>query len=223
MKQVENNLWIVDSIAAQEELTKIRDKNTRQISFRNGLIKIGRICGYEIMEILEKEEIKIETPLAKSKGISIPDKKNIIIIDVLRAALPFVEGLIKAFPQAKQGVISAKREEERGMKGDSFDIGISISYVKFPLITNRDIVIVADPMLATGSTLLEVIEYIEKNQKPKKLIILSVVSTRIGIDKIKEAHQNAILVTVSIDPELNNDGYIVPGLGDAGDRAFGSV
>jgi len=222
MKQIENNLWIINSAAAQEELTKIRDKNTQRIGFRKGLVKIGRICGYEIMEILDKEEIEIETPLAKFKGISIPDKENIVIINVLRAAFPFVEGLLKAFPHAKQGVISAKRKEEKGMKEDSFDV--NISYVKFPSITNKDVVIIADPMLATGSTLLEVMKYIiKKNQKPKKLIILSVVSTRIGIDKIRKVYQDAILVMVSIDPELHDNGYIVPGLGDAGDRAFGLI
>ena len=222
MKGIENNLWLVDSIAAQDELTKIRDKRTHQIGFRKGIVKIGRICGYELMEILDKEEIEVETPLAKFKSISIQDKERIVIINVLRAAFPFVEGLLKAFPYAKQGVISAKRKEEEGMKENSFDI--EINYVKFPPITDKDVVIVADPMLATGSTLLGVMKYIiEKNQKPKELILLSVVSTRIAIDKIRLAYPDVSIVTVSIDPLLNEDGYIVPGLGDAGDRAFGSV
>lgn len=222
MKKIENNLWLVDSIAAHDELTTIRDKSTPQIGFRKGIVKIGRICGYELMEILDKEEIEVETPLAKLKSISIQDKERIVIINVLRAAFPFVEGLLKAFPRAKQGVISAKRKEEEGLKGDSFDI--EITYVKFPPITDKDVVIVADPMLATGSTLLGVMKYIiEKNQKPKKLILLSLVSTRIGIVKIRRAYPDAVIVTVSIDPILNDDGYIVPGLGDAGDRAFGSV
>lgn len=222
MKEIENNLWLIESIAAHDELTTIRDKRTSQIAFRKGVVKIGRICGYELMELLDKEEIEVETPLAKVKGISIKDKERIVIINVLRAAFPFVEGLLKAFPHARQGVISARRREEKGMKGDSFDI--EINYVKFPPITDKDVVVVADPMLATGSTLLGVMEYImEKNQKPKKLILLSVVSTRIGIDKIRRAYPDAVLVTVSIDPGLNEEGYIVPGLGDAGDRAFGSV
>lgn len=222
MKEIGNNLWLIDHIAAHEELTKIRDKNTNQIGFRKGIVKIGRICGYEIINIMDKKQIEIETPIAKFKGVYIPDKENIVIINVLRAAFPFVEGLLKAFPHAKQGVISARRKEEAGMTGDSFDI--DISYVKFPPITDNDVVIIADPMLATGSTLLDVIRYIlEKNHKPKKLITLSVVSTKVGISKIREAYPDAIIVTVSIDPELSEDGYIVPGLGDAGDRAFGSV
>jgi len=222
MKKLENNLWSIESIAAHDELTKIRDKRTPQIAFRKGLVKIGRICGYELMEILDKEEFEVETPLAKFKGISVLDKERMVIINVLRAAFPFVEGLLKAFPSAKQGVINAERKEEGGIKGDSFDV--DINYVKFPQITDKDVVIIADPMLATGSTVLGVMRHIiEKNQKPKKLIFLSVVSTRIGIDKIRRAYPDAVLVTVSIDPGLNDEGYIVPGLGDAGDRAFGSV
>ena len=145
-----------------------------------------------------------------------------MIINILRAAFPFVEGLLKAFPHAKQGVISARRKEEKGMKNDSFDI--EINYVKFPKITNEDVVIIADPMLATGSTLLGVMKCItEKNLKPKKLILLSVVSAKTGIDRIKKAYPNITIVTISIDSTLNSDGYIIPGLGDAGDRAFGTI
>ncbi len=222
MKKIENNLWLIESVAVYDELTTIRAKNTPQIAFRKGLIKIGQICGYELMDILDKEEIEVETPLAKIKGISIKDKERIVIINVLRAAFPLVEGLLEAFPYARQGVISANRKEEKGMKGDSFDI--EINYVKFPPITDKDVVIVADPMLATGSTLLGVMRYImEKNHKPKKLILLSVVSTRIGINKIRRVYPDAVLVTVAIDPKLNNEGYIVPGLGDAGDRTFGAI
>ncbi|OYT64311.1 uracil phosphoribosyltransferase [Methanosarcinales archaeon ex4572_44] len=222
MKKIENNLWLVDSVVAHDELTKLRDKRTPQVGFRKGIVKLGRICGYELMEILDKEQIDIETPFTKFKGISIQDKERIIIINILRAAFPFVEGLLKAFPHAKQGVISAKRREKDGMKGGFFDI--DINYVKFPPITDKDVLVVADPMLATGSTILSIMKYIiEENCKPKKLILLSVVSTRVGIDKIRRAYPDAAIVTVSIDPELNDDGYIVPGLGDAGDRAFGSV
>ncbi len=222
MKEVEEKVWIIGSVVARDALTTIRDKKTQQVGFRKSVVKMGRIGGYESMELLNTEEIEIETPLGKCMGVAVVDKEKIVIINVLRAASPFVEGLLKAFPHAKQGVISARRKEEKGMKNDSFDI--EINYAKFPEITDEDVVIIADPMLATGSTLLEIMKYItEGKQKPKKIILLSIISTKIGIDKIRKAYPDTIIVTVSIDPVLNSDGYIVPGLGDAGDRAFGSI
>ncbi|MDP3104736.1 MAG: uracil phosphoribosyltransferase, partial [Candidatus Methanoperedens sp.] len=158
MLHIKDNLWIVDHPFAQQELTKIRDKNTNQIQFRKGLVRLGRICGYELMKILDKQEIEVETPLEKCKGIKIVDEERIVIINILRAAVPLVEGLLKAFPLAKQGVISAKRIERE--KNTEFEFDVEINYVKIPDLTDNDVVLIADPMLASGSTLVKVIEHI---------------------------------------------------------------
>jgi uracil phosphoribosyltransferase len=217
---LEGNLWVVDHPFAQQELTKIRNKNTNQIQFRKGLVRLGRICGYELMKILEKQEIEVETPLEKCKGIKISDEDKIIIINVLRAAFPLVEGLLKAFPLAKQGVISAKRVERSLNNKLEFDV--EVNYIKIPDLTENDIVLIADPMLASGSTLMKVIEHINKKGViPKKIISLSVISSEYGIQKMTSAFPNITFVTVAIDPKMNEKGYILPGLGDAGDRSFG--
>lgn len=219
MFNIKNNLWVVDHPFAKQELTKIRDKNTNQIQFRKGVVRLGRICGYELMKILDKQEIEVETPLEKCRGIKIVDEEKIIIINVLRAAFPLVEGLLKAFPFAKQGVISAKRIE-RKKNNNEFDV--EINYVKIPDFTENDIVLIADPMLASGSTLMKVIEHINKKGViPKKTISLSLIASDYGIKKITKTFSNITFVTVAIDPKLNEKGYILPGLGDAGDRSFG--
>jgi len=211
---------VVDHPFAQQELTKIRNKNTNQIQFRKGLVRLGRICGYELMKILDKQEIEVETPLEKCKGIKIVDEERIVIINILRAAFPLVEGLLKAFPLAKQGVISAKRIESR--KNNELEFDIEVNYVKIPDLTENDVVIIADPMLASGSTLMKVIEHINKKGRiHKKTIALSVISSEYAIKKMTSAFPNITFVTVAIDPKMNEKGYILPGLGDAGDRSFG--
>uniref|UniRef100_UPI0009DF6AC0 uracil phosphoribosyltransferase n=1 Tax=Halobellus rufus TaxID=1448860 RepID=UPI0009DF6AC0 len=136
-------------------------------------------------------------------------------------ATPFVEGLLKAFPRAKQGVISAGRDESAGMNEEG-SFPISIDYVKLPEITEDDTVIVADPMLATGSTMCTVLEHVLESAdvEPADLFVLSAVSAPDGLLRVGESFPEADLLTVAIDDHLDDDGYIIPGLGDAGDRAF---
>ena len=162
----------------------------------------------------------MKTPLTETTGERVRGLGNVVIINVLRAATPFVEGLLKAFPRAKQGVISAGRDEEAGMTDDG-EFPITIDYVKLPEITEKDTVIVADPMLATGSTMCAVLaEVTAGSPDPEHLFVLSAVSAPEGLVRVGEAFPEADLLTVAIDDHLDDDGYIVPGLGDAGDRAF---
>jgi uracil phosphoribosyltransferase len=168
---------------------------------------------------METEYVEIRTPLETTMGERIRGLDDVVIVNVLRAATPFVEGLLKAFPRAKQGVISAGRDEEAGMEAGEFPL--TIDYVKLPEITENDTVIVADPMLATGSTMCAVLERVlEANPDPEHLIVLSAVSAPDGLVRVAEEFPEADLLTVSIDDRLDEDGFIVPGLGDAGDRAF---
>ncbi|MCY0859865.1 MAG: uracil phosphoribosyltransferase [Sulfolobaceae archaeon] len=224
----ENFVIVLDHPLAQAILTTLRDKNTDQITFRKGLVKLGRIMGIEITKYMDKEKIYVETPLGvKAEGIKIVDMDNVVIVTILRAAMPFVEGLIKIFPMARQGVVSARRVEEIGMQKD-YVFPIDIFYVKLPKIKQNDTVIIADPMIATGSTMINVIRNISlETILPKRIFIAGVISTNIAINRIKAELaakgllSRSKLFTVSIDPEINDKGYIVPGLGDAGDRAFG--
>ncbi|MDG6929018.1 MAG: uracil phosphoribosyltransferase [Nitrososphaerota archaeon] len=210
---------VIDHPLAQTILTSLRDRRTDQITFRKGMVKVGRLLGYEIIRRMPVNEVQVETPLGTSaKGISIPDLDRIVIVNVLRAAMPLVEGLLKAFPLARQGVMAVQRvEEKEGVE----NIRAVRYFAKTPVINADDTVIIADPMLATGSTILEVMEEVRKAGSPKKVMITSIISCEYGIARVMSAVPSVELFTLAVDRELNSRGYIVPGLGDAGDRSFG--
>ncbi|WP_430504146.1 uracil phosphoribosyltransferase [Haloparvum sp. PAK95] len=212
---------LITHALAKDTLSRLRDVETEQVAFRKGLVKLGRICGYEVIDgAMETEYVPVETPLEETTGERVKGLDDVVIINVLRAATPFVEGLLKAFPRAKQGVISAGRDEEAGMD-ESGEFPITIDYVKLPEITEKDTVIVADPMLATGSTISAVLDHvIDEADGYENLFVLSAVSAPDGLIRVGEQFPEADLLTVSIDDELNEEGFILPGLGDAGDRAF---
>jgi uracil phosphoribosyltransferase len=213
--------YLVTHALAKDTLSQLRSVETEQVAFRKSLVKLGRICGYEIIDgRMETEYVQIETPLTDTMGERVKGLDDVVIINVLRAATPFVEGLLKAFPRARQGVISASRDEEAG-RDDDGSFPITIDYVKLPEITEEDTVIVADPMLATGSTMAKVLEHVTSEAPdPENLFVLSAVSAPDGLLRIDEAFPEADLLTVAIDDHLDENGFIVPGLGDAGDRAF---
>jgi uracil phosphoribosyltransferase len=212
---------VVTHALATDELTRIRDVSTEQVAFRKGLVRLGRICGYEIIDgAMKTEYVPVQTPLTETTGERVRGLDDVVIVNVLRAATPFVEGLLKAFPRARQGVISASRDESAGRAEDG-SFPISVDYVKLPEIREEDTVIVADPMLATGSTMCAVLEELTAGAPdPEHLFVLSAVSAPEGLVRVGETFPQAELLTVAIDDHLDDDGYIVPGLGDAGDRAF---
>ena len=212
---------VVTHPLAQATLTRLRAADTDPVEFREGLVEVGRLCGAELVTTLfETESVSVETPLTETTGVRVAGLDDVVLVNVLRAATPLVEGLLDTFPGAKQGVISASRDEEAGMAPDgSFPVGID--YVKLPAIGPDDTVVVADPMLATGSTICAVLDHVAANgADPERLVVLSAVAAPEGLDRVAEAYPGATLVTVAVDDHLDDDGYIVPGLGDAGDRAF---
>jgi uracil phosphoribosyltransferase len=218
---------VIDHPFAKAILTMLRDKRTDQISFRKGLVRLGRIMGIEMIKYLDVEKAYVETPLGVvAEGVRIPDMDYIAIISILRAAMPMVEGLIKIFPSARQGIVSARRVEEKGMS-PGYEFEVEIHYTKIPKIYERDTVIVVDPMFATGSTMVAVADRVIRESKPKRLFFATVISTPIAIERLRKYLDSKGLIsrsklfTIAIDPEVNEKGYIVPGLGDAGDRAFG--
>jgi uracil phosphoribosyltransferase len=213
------NVHIIEHPLAQAILTELRNKDTPQIPFRKGLVKLGRLTAFYIIYSFPTKEVLVETPLqVKAKGVTVPDMEHIVIINVLRAATAFVEGMLKSFPYARLGVLAVQRVEEKegieNVKPVKF-------FVKIPKFNSEDTVIIADPMLATGGTLLTTIGEVYKMGKPKRLILTSVISCDYGVQKVMEAYPETELYTVAIDHDLNTHAYIVPGLGDAGDRSFG--
>ncbi len=216
--------FLITHALAKDTLSTLRSVETEQVGFREGLVDLGRVCGYEIIDgAMDSEFVPIETPLAETTGERVTGLDDVVIVTVLRAATPFVEGLMKAFPRARQGVISASRNETAGMADDG-SFPITVDYVKLPEITAADTVIVADPMLATGSTMCAVLDHVvDAADEFDDLIALSAVSAPEGVLRVSKTVAEADVVTVAIDDELDEDGFIVPGLGDAGDRAFGTV
>jgi uracil phosphoribosyltransferase len=203
----------VDHLLVQDMITLIRRSDISRSSFRNYMIELGRFMSYELTDTLEKQSITIETPLGISEGIVIKDKKNIVVINVLRAATPIVEGIMKVFKESECGVIGAWREDTAPFK-------VNLDYVKIPSLENK-IVIVADPMLATGNTMNIILDEIKNKGTPKRLVLFTVISSEEGIKSLFKSHPDLEIYTCAIDKEVNNDGYIVPGLGDAGDKCFG--
>lgn len=209
----------IEHALAQHTLTRLRSVDTDQVGFRKGLVKLGRICGYEIIDRrLGTDPVTVQTPLAETTGARVTQLDDVVIINILRAATPFVEGLLKAFPRAKQGVISASRDESSRNPDGTFPI--EVDYEKLPAIDGDNIIIVADPMLATGSTMTAVLDRLAAvtNGDPTTLV-LSAVAAPTGINRVRSEHDVDVL-TVAVDDELNDEGFILPGLGDAGDRAF---
>jgi len=211
---------VVTHALAKHTLTQLRNVETEQVAFRKGLVKLGRICGYEIIDgVMETAYESVQTPLTETTGERVVGMDDVVIINVLRAATPFVEGLLKAFPRARQGVISASRDESGGMD-DTGEFDIEVDYVKLPEIHPEDTVIVADPMLATGSTMATVLEHVQGMGDPERLLVLAAVSAPEGLVRLNEQFPDIDVLSVAIDDHLDDDGYIIPGLGDAGDRAF---
>jgi len=206
---------VVDHPIVQEQLTLVRDRGSNQVEFRKAVFRLGRYMAYEFLKTMEQKEVAVETPLGSAKGRVVKGRDHVVIVLILRAAIPFVEGMYKNFPMARTAIVSAWR-------GKPPDFPIEVRYSKVPEIGRQDVVIIADPMLATGHTLSEVTKLTLDGRKPRRVVFFSIISTRQGIDYVAKRFPKAEFYTCAIDPGLNEHGYIVPGLGDAGDRAFGA-
>ena len=196
----------------QDRLTKIRNVKIDGIHFKAGLVEMGTLIGYEFASNMDIREVKVKTPLGIANGIKINDTENIVVVTVLRAAIPMVEGVMNVFDEAKYGMVGAWREKEPPFK-------VNVGYLKIPDINDK-IVIIVDPMLATGNTMNLIIKELKKLGTPNRLAIFNVISTEEGVEKVLANHSEVEIYTCSIENKLK-DGYIIPGMGDAGDIAFG--
>ncbi|UOB19436.1 uracil phosphoribosyltransferase [Abyssalbus ytuae] len=198
-------------------LAEIRDVTIQKdrLRFRRNIERIGEILAYELSKSLPYKNIAVTTPLGE-KNVAV-NKANIVLCSVLRAGLPLHQGLLNYFDDAENSFISAYRHHKNG--GEVFEI--IVEYLASPSLENKTLIL-ADPMLATGQSLVSTFEALKSMGKPEEIHLVSVVGAREGIDYVnKHFPGNTHLWIADIDPELNQRGYIVPGLGDAGDLAYG--
>lgn len=207
-------VYIIDNPLAKYLLTILRNRSTLPPEFREIMRKLGFILAYEISRKLCWREISIETPLSKAGGIE--PCKNIWIIAVLGAGVPLAQGIHEALPWAGLGFVAARRFERNG------DVYVEVYYERMPSSLRGSITIIADPMLATGKTMSKVLEMV-KRRGCERAIVASIVASRYGIEKILDLFGDVSIYVLSIDPELNDKAFIVPGLGDAGDRSLNPI
>ena len=192
-------------------LTNLRDKNTDFDTFRDSASKLSYFLVVEATKHLTTLSKEIDTPLTKTKGVQI--ENNSVAISVLRAGLGLMDGVQQLIPNVSFGYIGVQRNEETAQPENYYE--------KLPDLVDKNVFIL-EPMLATGGSLSFAIETVKK-YNPKNIHALTVISAPEGINKIKENHPDITLVTASIDEKLDDNWYIVPGLGDMGDRLFGTT
>lgn len=194
------------------KLTFIRDKNTGSKDFRELVEEVAMLMAYEVTRDVQLEEVEIETPICKTKSKVLAGKK-LAIVPILRAGLGMVDGMLKLIPAAKVGHIGMYRDEETLQPVEYF--------CKLPQdIEERD-VIVTDPMLATGGSAIDAISALKK-RGAKNIRLMCLIASPEGVKAVMNAHPDVDIYLADLDEKLNENGYIVPGLGDAGDRLFGT-
>lgn len=184
-----------------------------RMRFRQNIFRLGQIAAYEISKTLNNKQETISTVLAETEAFDLADQP--IIATVLRAGLPLYDGVLSCFDKADSAFISAYRKHDQY---DEFEI--KMTSISCPDINNRT-VILCDPMLATGQSLVRSVQELLKLGSPCEIIICTVIASKEGMDYFTKKCPNCRVYTFAIDPELNVKSYIVPGLGDAGDLAFG--
>jgi len=203
---------VTDHPLIQHKLTLMRDKNTGSKDFRELLTEISMLMGYEITRNVQLEEIEIETPVTKTKSKVIAGKK-LGIVPILRAGLGMVDGLVSLTPAAKVGHVGLYRDPET-LKPVEY-------YCKLPADSSERDIFVVDPMLATGGSAEAAITML-KQKGVKNIRFMCIIAAPEGVKKLQEVHPDVDIYIGALDDHLNDHGYIVPGLGDAGDRIFGT-
>jgi uracil phosphoribosyltransferase len=197
-------------------ISEIRDVQIQsdRMRFRRNLERIGEIAAYEISRKLVYEEKEVQTPLGISQCKVL--KEQPVLATILRAGLPLHQGLLNYFDKADNAFISAYRKHNHD---GSFEI--SLDYISCPELENR-VVIISDPMLATGSSLVKTIQYLRDEGHPREIHVVVAIACTVGIEYVQRSEPQVKIWCGAIDEELTAKGYIVPGLGDAGDLAFGT-
>ena len=206
------NFNLIDHPLVKRNITILRDVNTNCETFRSAISRLSNIIAVKLFVDLKLTEIEVQTPLEKTKGFKLA--LEVVIVPVLRAGLGMVNGFLQVIPDAKVGHIGLERDEET-LKPVEY-------YYKTPANLIRHEIILVDPMLATGGSGSAAISFLKK-RGADNIIFACIVAAPEGINKINEDHPDVKIFGAALDRELNDKGYILPGLGDAGDRTFGTL
>ena len=207
-----DNVFINSHPLVQHKISLLRDKNTGTYEFRSLVGEIGMLMGYEALSDLPTEEIEITTPIETCKTPVISGRK-LAIVPILRAGLGMVDGITALVPSAKIGHIGLYRDEKTFEPHEY--------YCKLPKPIEERTIVVTDPMVATGGSAIDAITQIKKHGG-KNIKFMCIIASPEGLEKLKAAHPDIQIYVGHLDRELNENKYICPGLGDAGDRIFGT-
>ena len=209
---MENQVFVMDHPLIQHKLTFLRDKNTGSKEFRELVGEIAMLMCYEATRDLPLQEVHIETPMGEATTKVIAGRK-LAVVPILRAGLGMVEGVLEMVPAAKVGHIGLYRDHKTLQPVEYYN--------KLPQdITERD-VIVLDPMLATGGSAIDAISIV-KRSNPKSIKFMCIIAAPEGLNRLHTTHPDVEIFCAALDKQLNDHGYILPGLGDAGDRIYGT-
>lgn len=206
------NVHILDHPLIRHKLAIIRDKNTNTKQFREIISELATLMAYESFKDVPTQTIIVETPLETVEQ-TVVKENSIAIVPILRAGLGMVDGILSLFPAAKVGHIGLYRDEETFEPKEY--------YCKLPVGIDEKVVMVVDPMLATGGSACDAISMLKK-RGCKKIKLMSIIGAPEGVTKVAEAHPDVEIYVSTLDRCLNEKCYILPGLGDAGDRIFGT-
>lgn len=204
-------MLIVNHPLIKRDLTYLRDRNTSSSTFRSILRRLTSLMAFEVTKDLELIGREVETPLEVTQGHVLKDE--VVLVPILRAGLGMVDAFLDLIPEARVGHIGLYRDEETLKPVDY--------YFKFPKNLDRSIVIILDPMLATGGSICAAISYL-KEKGATRIKVVSLIAAPEGINKLTTEHPDVQIYVAVLDRQLNQKGFILPGLGDAGDRIFGT-
>lgn len=206
------NVNIINHPLVKHKITLMRDEKTGTREFRILVEEVAMLMGYEAMRDLPTEDVEVKTPITTRKLPMLCGKK-LAIVPILRAGLGMVSGLLALVPSAKVGHIGLYRDEVTHEPHEY--------YCKLPERINERLVIVCDPMLATGGSAIQAVDFL-KDKGCKNIKFMCIIAAPEGLDALRNAHPDIDIYVGNLDEKLNEDAYIVPGLGDAGDRIFGT-
>jgi uracil phosphoribosyltransferase len=207
-----NNVHVIDHPLVQHKLSLMRNKESSTNTFRRLLNELSMLMAYEVTRDVPMQEIDMETPLEKTK-VKVIDGKKLVFVSILRAGTGILDGMLNVVPGARVGHIGLYRDPKTLMAVEY--------YFKMPQHMEERDIIVVDPMLATGNSAIAAVERL-KELNPKSIKFVCLLTCPEGVAALQKAHPDVPIYTAAIDRQLDEHGYILPGLGDAGDRMFGT-